>query len=122
MKEYLFVYGTLAPNRPNHHIISCIEGVWMPATTTGYLIADGWGAALGYPALIPKTQGERVQGFVFASDSLSAHWDRLDAFEGDGYERVLIKVQLDTGEVLEAFVYALSQKEQAEFAKQGMSK
>ena len=43
----LFVYGTLAPGRENHHVMRGIEGSWESATITGELISEGWGAALG---------------------------------------------------------------------------
>ncbi|MGH3347194.1 MAG: gamma-glutamylcyclotransferase family protein, partial [Nocardioides sp.] len=48
----LFAYGSLAPGRPNAHILDDLAGTWEPATTTGHLVHDDWGAALGYPALV----------------------------------------------------------------------
>ncbi|MDO4440755.1 MAG: gamma-glutamylcyclotransferase family protein [Moraxella sp.] len=108
--EHLFVYGTLAPNRPNHHIMTPIDGTWQVATTKGYLHAQGWGVTQGYPALIPDEQGEVVHGFVFSSDKLCEHWQRLDAFEGVEYQRKPIVVTLTDGQTLTAFVYALADK------------
>lgn len=32
MIEYLFVYGTLAPGRPNAHVSGNVPGAWEPAT------------------------------------------------------------------------------------------
>lgn len=107
----LFIYGTLAPNRPNHHIMAPIHGEWLPAYAFGELIADGWGASLGYPAIIPNDKGQRVDGFVFISDELPNHWARLDEFEGEGYCRVVIDVYHQTGEKMTAFVYALADKD-----------
>lgn len=106
--QQLFVYGTLAPNRVNHHIMTPIKnGSWRPATIRGHLLSDGgWGSALGFPALIPDEQGAIVEGWVFSSDDLVHHWARLDAFEGESYQRIEVIATLDTGEQVTAFVYA----------------
>ncbi len=47
MTERLFVCGTLAPGRPNAHILAEVPGSWEPASVTGTLRAEGWGAAMG---------------------------------------------------------------------------
>ena len=104
----LFVYGTLAPGRSNAHMLADVPGEWEPATVTGTLLPEGWGAAAGYPGIILGEQGGRVAGFLFTSDRLAGHWARLDAFEGDGYERVLTTVTRADGSAVEAYVYALS--------------
>jgi gamma-glutamylcyclotransferase (GGCT)/AIG2-like uncharacterized protein YtfP len=49
--------------------------------------------------------GDAVEGFLFTSDDLDEHWERLDDFEGDGYERVLTEVHLPDGGHAEAFIY-----------------
>lgn len=108
MTDRLFVYGTLAPGRPNAHILADVPGTWQPATVRGTLHAEGWGAAAGYPALVPDEDGATVHGLVFASTALSAHWPRIDAFEGDGYVRVVIAATFDDGTQVDAFVYALN--------------
>ena len=105
--QRLFVYGTLAPGRPNHHILEDVPGTWQPAVLRGNLHDEGWGAALGSPGIVPSPDGADVEGFVFSAESLEQHWQRLDAFEGDGYERVEVTVRLSGGEELDAFVYAL---------------
>lgn len=113
----LFVYGTLAPSRPNHHIMTPIpNGEWQSAHTFGDLLPNGWGASLGYPALIPNANGQRIDGFIFSSPELQNHWDRLDKFEGDGYDRVVITAYLENGEMVQAFVYALAQSEIEKFS------
>ena len=38
---------------------------------------------------------------------LADRWPHLDAFEGDGYERVAVTVRVDGGRDVEAYVYAL---------------
>jgi gamma-glutamylcyclotransferase (GGCT)/AIG2-like uncharacterized protein YtfP len=107
MINRLFVYGTLAPGRPNAHVLADVSGTWEPATVRGTLIPEGWGAAEGYSAIVLNAEGAEVEGLLFSSDSLAEHWARLDEFEGDGYERVMTKVKLRDGTITNANVYAL---------------
>lgn len=100
----LATYGTLAPGKPNHHQLADLPGVWRRGTLRGRLVDSGWGAAMGFPALVPDEEGE-VAVDLFESAALPDHWARLDAFEGDGYERRPILVRLDEEEV-RAFIYA----------------
>src|SRR6187431_3232708 len=88
MTDRLFVYGTLAPGRPNEHVLAELRGTWAPATVRGTLHPEGWGAALGYPGIVLDETDGAVRGLIFSSEDLGAHWTRLDAFEGEGYERV----------------------------------
>lgn len=110
MIHRLFVYGTLAPGRPNEHILAEVPGEWEPATVRGTLHPEGWGAAEGYPGIVLDEQGGEVQGLVFSSESLAEHWTRLDEFEGEGYERVLATVTLADGTAVDAYIYRLSGK------------
>lgn len=108
--DRLFVYGTLAPGRPNAHVLADVPGSWQAATVRGTRVARGWGAAVGYPGLVPSADGESggvVHGFVFTSPALGAQWRRLDEFEGDGYARVTVRATLDTGLVVHAQAYAV---------------
>ncbi|MEM9945552.1 MAG: gamma-glutamylcyclotransferase family protein [Cyanobacteria bacterium P01_D01_bin.36] len=105
--ERLFVYGTLRPGRPNEHVLAGIEGSWQQATVTGTLRHDGWGSAMGYPGIDLDENGEEVEGFLLTSKNLSEHWERLDKFEGDGYERVLVKVKVKDGSIADAYIYTL---------------
>ena len=105
---HLFVYGSLAPGRANAHVLAGIPGQWRPATVTGTLHAQGWGAALGYPGLVLDPNGDDVVGLVFTSDELPAHWPRLDEFEGDGYARVTTAARLADGTLVQAHVYCLA--------------
>jgi len=104
----LFVYGTLAPGRANAHVLAPVPGTWEPASVTGTLFAEGWGAAAGYPGLVLSSDGDPVDGLLFTSDALDKHWERLDAFEGDGYRRVSTTVTRQDGTTVDAFVYTLS--------------
>ncbi len=108
MTERLFVYGTLAPGRSNEHHLADLEGEWIPGTVRGRLHELGWGAEEGYPGIVLDELGEVVEGFVFASAQLGGAWSRLDAFEGDEYDRVLTTVNLGDGSSLAAFIYVLS--------------
>ena len=108
MPHRLFVYGTLAPGRSNAHVLAPIRGEWEPATVTGTLLPEGWGAAVGYPGLILNEDGAEVAGFLFSSDALDEHWTHIDAFEGEGYERVLTTATRRDGTAVEAYVYALA--------------
>ena len=107
--ERLFVYGTLAPGRPNEHVMQKIPGEWLPARVKGKLIKAGWGfAQSGFPAMVPSEDGQDIEGYVFRSARLAEHWATLDEFEGADYVRVLTKATLANGEVVEAYVYALA--------------
>ena len=107
MIDRLFVYGTLAPGRPNEHVLAEVPGTWEPATVRGTLLQEGWGAAVGYPGIVLDELADDVHGFIFSSEELPAHWARLDAFEGDGYERVVTSAKLEDGTVVTAYIYAL---------------
>lgn len=101
----LAVYGTLAPGRSNHHELAGLRGTWRAGTVRGHRIATGWGNGLGYPALAPADDAPEVAVELFESSDLPAHWDRLDAFEGDMYRRLRVQVTTRDGAV-EAWVYA----------------
>ena len=70
----------------------------------GRLIETGWGAALGYPALVLDERGEAIEVHLFTSAELPAHWDRLDAFEGAEYRRGEVMVETAEGRVA-AWIY-----------------
>lgn len=86
----LIVYGSLAPGGSNHHELQGLAGSWRAGTIRGRLHEQGWGWALGYPCLEQDPAGEPVRAHLFESDDLPRHWARLDAFEGDGYERIAV--------------------------------
>lgn len=110
MKQRLFIYGTLGPGRPNEHIMTDIGGTWQKASLKGILQQKGWGAAMGFPGIILDENGQEVQGYVFTSENFTKHWQKLDDFEGEAYQRLLTQVKLDDGRVVDAFVYALASK------------
>src|SRR5512147_1569308 len=103
----LVTYGTLAPGRPNHHQLDGLEGRWVEGRVYGTLVDAGWGASLGYPALILDPGGSAIDVQVFESVDLPAHWSRLDEFEGPAYQRVISTVRTLAADV-EASIYVLS--------------
>ena len=105
-RHRLATYGSLAPGRPNHHQLDGLEGRWSRGHVRGTLVNAGWGAGLGYPALVLDPAGPAVEVDVFESTSLPAHWSRLDEFEGPGYARVATTVATGWGH-LDAFIYVL---------------
>lgn len=100
----LATYGTLAPGQPNHHQLAGLNGRWRTGSVRGDLVAEGWGAELGYPALVLDPNGQPLEVHVFESDDLPDHWPRLDAFEGEGYRRVIADVETSDGTV-EAWIH-----------------
>jgi gamma-glutamylcyclotransferase (GGCT)/AIG2-like uncharacterized protein YtfP len=104
----LAVYGTLCQGRENHHVLDGLSGGWTRGVVRGRLYPDGWGAARGFPGLVLDETGQAVAVEVLESEDLPSHWARLDAFEGDGYHRVVVTVQTGGGPV-KAFLYALSE-------------
>ncbi len=97
-------YGTLAPGRVNHHQLDGLTGDWRQGVVRGTLVPEGWGATLGYPALVLDAGGAAVEVWLFESADLPAHWARLDDFEGDGYRRVVATVET-AGGVTDAWIY-----------------
>ena len=103
-EQRLATYGTLAPGRPNHAQLAGLPGRWLTGYVRGTLTDAGWGAALGYPALILDPGGAAVEVHVFESAALPDNWSRLDAFEGPGYLRVVTEVTTEQG-VFAASIY-----------------
>lgn len=110
MIERLFVYGSLAPGKSNEQLLRDVPGTWSTASVRGYLVDEGWGAAAGYPGIVLDREAGEVRGFVLTSDALSSRWCRLDAFEGDDYERVATEAILDIGVPVSAYVYTLRRR------------
>ena len=104
----LVAYGTLGPGRPNHHQLSDLPGRWIVGRVRGSLVEAGWGAELGYPALVLDESGPELEVDVFESPALPEHWDRLDAFEGPGYRRATVDVAIEHG-TLAASIYVLAE-------------
>jgi gamma-glutamylcyclotransferase (GGCT)/AIG2-like uncharacterized protein YtfP len=107
----LATYGTLAPGRLNDHQLGGLEGRWLEGYVQARLVEAGWGASLGFPAMVLDPDGPAVQVHVFESADLPAHWSRLDDFEGPGYQRVVTTVHSPAGEI-DACIYVLRAQDQ----------
>lgn len=108
--QRLAVYGTLAPGEVNHHELESVRGTWRTGWVEGHLHAEGWGATDGFPAMVWEPGAPRVPVRVLESAQLAQHWDRLDAFEGAEYLRVLVPVHgLATAAVV-ANLYSLRER------------
>ena len=107
MIQSLFVYGTLRLGQPNANVMERIGGVWKKGAVWGELEHKGWGAAMGSPGIRLSKAGQAIEGYVFISENLAAHWAALDEFEGAEYERVNVMVMLENGETMRSQIYAL---------------
>jgi gamma-glutamylcyclotransferase (GGCT)/AIG2-like uncharacterized protein YtfP len=107
----LAVYGTLAPGRPNHHVVAPLGGEWTDGLIEGDLLPVGWGAALGYPGFRPRVGGDAVAVQVLTAPSLATALPTLDHFEGPGYQRILVPVfgtEIGGGEAGERRLYTVA--------------
>jgi gamma-glutamylcyclotransferase (GGCT)/AIG2-like uncharacterized protein YtfP len=104
--ERLIAYGSLAPGRVNHRLVSHLTGTWRAGWIRGTLQASGWGAGLGYPAYRWIPDGERVPAHLLHSPDLPGHWAALDEFEGPDYERILVPFYDETGLIAVGNAYA----------------
>ncbi len=90
----LAVYGSLAPGKKNHHLMAGMEGTWQKAMLRGSLRNEGWGAGQGFPGFLWDGANTPVAAHVFSSPDLPRHWQRLDEFEGEEYQRILVPVEI----------------------------
>ncbi len=64
------------------------------------------GRSRRFPGIVLDAHGPRVNGYLFLSDRLAAHWPMLDDFE-EGYDRVPVEVTTDDGQQISAWIYQL---------------
>ena len=110
MSDYLFVYGTLCPNKANAHILEQIGGSWTKASVRGVIHILDWGPDQGLPAIILNEQDPLVGGYLFIAEKLEQNWQMLDDFEGFQYERISVEVILESGEKTDAWTYVMKPK------------
>jgi gamma-glutamylcyclotransferase (GGCT)/AIG2-like uncharacterized protein YtfP len=89
----LAVYGSLAPREKHHDQVASLGGEWLAGSVEGTVLDRGWGAGIGYPAMRWTPGARRVPVRMLTSDLLPSAWDRLDAFEGPDYRRILVPVE-----------------------------
>jgi gamma-glutamylcyclotransferase (GGCT)/AIG2-like uncharacterized protein YtfP len=93
----LAVYGSLAPDQPNHHVLEELSGTWVEAKVQGELHPHGWGMTMGFPAFRWMPGGKDIDVWLLTSSRLPQHWKILDEFEGEAYRRILVPVETDHG-------------------------
>lgn len=98
--QRLAVYGTLMPGEVNHHVVAPMGGTWIRGTVRGELHATGWGTTYGFPALRWHPDAGAVNVQMLTSEHLPAAWEKLDAFEGSGYRRIIVPVTTAHGVIL----------------------
>jgi len=96
----LFVYGTLQDEDLVHRLLGR-RVPWRPAVLEGYCrLLD---PSIGYPVVHPLA-GASVDGRLLEGldpDALGA----IDAYEGDRYRRVIVRVQTSDGHAVDAYAY-----------------
>lgn len=87
------------------HLLDAIGGSWKKGSVHGIFIEAGEIPGFPYPGVILDANGDTLDGYLFTSENLSNHWERLDTYEGQYYKRVITDVTLDNGNVVEAYIY-----------------
>lgn len=100
MHRHCFTYGSLMSADIMSRVCAAqLTGI--PASLAGFSRHPVRGEA--YPGIVPAARG-RVDGLLY-QDLPVAVWRRLDAFEGDLYERRSVSVTLADGRSMEADTY-----------------
>jgi gamma-glutamylcyclotransferase (GGCT)/AIG2-like uncharacterized protein YtfP len=110
-EKTLIIYGSLAPNAPNHSVVEHIKGDWQQGIVRGQLLKEGWGADMGYLGFkhVPAEFQEEIPVFVLLSDELPDNWAYLDDFEGEEYKRVFAQYELHNGQIGVGYIYAINE-------------
>jgi gamma-glutamylcyclotransferase (GGCT)/AIG2-like uncharacterized protein YtfP len=110
LEDTLIIYGSLAPNAPNHRVVAHIKGQWLKGNVMGTLKNMGWGADFGYLGfkLADINQSKNIPVHVLISEELPNNWAYLDDFEGDGYKRIACPYQLANGDTGVGYIYAIN--------------
>lgn len=82
-----------------------MAGEWRTGVVLGWTFELTWGPAEGYDGFVPDPEGSEVPVHVLVSDELPRRWREIDDFEGPGYRRVPIDVQLDDWSTVVASIY-----------------
>lgn len=94
-QNVLIVYGSLKPGEVNHHLVANIKGEWIDGTVSGEI--GSWRQYLRFLHNTVNAQTLAVK--LLISAELPNHWERLDAFEGEAYERIVIEAETARGTV-----------------------
>lgn len=115
-RDHLFVYGTLMVPR----IFAAVCGTvrpQVPAELADHARYRVRGAV--YPGLIPQAGARTAGRLVSGIDA--ALWQRLDAFEGEFYERCAVEVRLPDGRACAAATYLVATAGRAALTRQRWS-
>lgn len=88
----LAAYGSLRPGESNYSMVADITGDWVPGTIIGHISEYE-----GYPVFTWDPAASKVPVQILVATNLHEHWQRLDEFEGDDYERIWIPVETKDG-------------------------
>ena len=105
--DRLFVYGTLRHGQTARSLIQGHITRWVKATTTGAIYVF----PMGYSGFVEAEEPKRVIGELLWLTDLPATFGLLDAYEGEEYARVIRQVELETGERIWSWIYALADPE-----------
>ena len=103
----LAIYGTLAPGKVNHYHIADLGGTWSEAAVRGRLGRVPCGIHQGLPAMALDPAAAPHPLKVLVCERLPAAWARLDAFEGEEMQRLLVALEGDGATSGIANIYAL---------------
>ena len=106
--EHFATYGTLMPGEENHWVVRSIRGEWRDGTVAGWAYQLGFGPAEGYPGFTADPDGQAVTVAVLSCEPgvLEKHWRDVDDFEGAGYRRIEVDVQLSNADgTVRAWIY-----------------
>ncbi len=103
----LAIYGTLAPGNVNHHHLAELGGAWQPASVRGRLDRVPAGEHRGLPAIVLDPAAELLRLQLLRCPRLGEVWQRLDSFEGEEMQRLLVPLEAEGRISGVANIYAL---------------
>ncbi len=101
MPDHCFTYGSLMCDDIMGAVCAAAPLSPLPARLAGFRRAPVIGVE--YPGMVPAADG-LVEGVLYL-DLPATAWPRLDAFEGDEYQRSEVEVELADGRRLAAWTY-----------------
>ena len=106
MSMHVFTYGSLMFDRVWSKVV---DGVYKKSSATlyGYKRRKIRGAI--YPALLPGTDADYVDGIIYLNVS-SSDTEILDEFEGEYYQKEMAECQLSHGSKIIAGVYVFKEQ------------